>query len=52
MFSGAMSRSFYVGDQMTEEDIKARYEDGVLHLSIPKKDERKVPEKKTICIEG
>ena len=51
-YSGAMSRSFYVGDQMTEEDIKARYEDGVLHLSIPKKDERKVPEKKTICIEG
>ena len=51
-YSGAMSRSFYVGDQMTEEDIKARYEDGVLHLSIPKKDTRKVPEKKTICIEG
>lgn len=51
-YSGAMSRSFYIGDQMTEEDIKARFEDGVLHLNIPKKDARKVPEKKTICIEG
>lgn len=51
-YSGAMSRSFYVGDQMTEEDIKARYEDGVLHLTVPKKDARKVPEKKTILIEG
>ncbi|MBQ4491983.1 MAG: Hsp20 family protein, partial [Deltaproteobacteria bacterium] len=45
-------RSFYVGEQMTEEDIKARYEDGVLHLTVPKKDARKVPEKKTILIEG
>ena len=51
-YSGAMSRSFYVGEQMTEEDIKARYEDGVLHLTVPKKDARKVPEKKTILIEG
>lgn len=51
-YSGSMSRSFYVGDQMTEEDIKAKYEDGVLHLTVPKKDARKVPEKKTIMIEG
>ena len=51
-YSGAMSRSFYVGDQLTEEDIKARYEDGVLHLIVPKQEARKVPEKKTILIEG
>ena len=47
-----MSRSFYVGDHVTEEDVKARFEDGVLRLSIPKKDAKKVEEKKTILIEG
>ena len=51
-FSGTMQRSFYVGDALTEEDIRACYENGVLHLDIPKKDARKVPEKKTILIEG
>ena len=51
-YSGAMSRSFYVGEQITEEDIKARFEDGVLRLTLPKKHARKVPEKKTILIDG
>ena len=51
-FSGAMSRSFYVGGNLTEEDIKASYENGVLHLTVPKKDAAKVPEKKQIMIEG
>ena len=51
-YSGMMSRSFYVGENMTEEDIKAKFEDGVLKLNIPKKEEKKLPEKKTIMIEG
>ena len=51
-YAGTMQRSFYVGDAITEEDVKASYEDGVLHLIIPKKDAKKVPEKKTILIEG
>ena len=51
-YSGTMSRSFYVGDHVTEEDVKARFEDGVLRLSIPKRDAKKVEEKKTIMIEG
>ena len=51
-YSGTMSRSFYVGDNLTEGDIKAKYENGVLSLAIPKKEARKVPEKKTILIEG
>ena len=51
-YSGMMSRSFYVGENMTEEDIKAKFEDGVLKLNIPKKEENKLPEKKTIMIEG
>ena len=51
-YSGAMQRSFFVGDAITEEDIKAKFEDGVLRLSIPKKEAPKIPEKKTIAIEG
>lgn len=51
-YAGVMQRSFYVGDAITEEDVKASYESGVLHLMIPKKDAPKAPEKKTIQIEG
>ena len=51
-YSGTMQRSFYVGGGITEEDIKAKYENGVLSLLIPKKEAKKDPEKKTILIEG
>ena len=51
-YSGTMQRSFYVGDSVTEEDIKAKYENGVLSLTIPKKELQKVNEKKQILIEG
>ena len=51
-YAGAMQRSFYVGDAVTEEDVKAKYEDGVLRLSIPKKDVKNLPEHKIIQIEG
>ncbi len=51
-YSGTMQRSFYVGGSITEEDIKAKYENGVLSLAIPKKEARKAPEKKQILIEG
>ena len=51
-YAGAMQRSFYVGDALTEEDIGAKFENGVLCLNIPKKDARKLPEKKVIQIEG
>lgn len=51
-FTGAMQRSFYVGENLTEEDIKAKFEHGVLNLCIPKKNVQKLPEKKTIMIEG
>ena len=50
-YSGAMQRSFYVGENVTEEDIKAKMEHGVLTLTIPKKETPKLPEKKTIVIE-
>ena len=51
-YAGMMQRSFYVGEHITEEDVKASYESGVLHLVIPKKDAPKMPEKKVIQIEG
>ena len=51
-YAGAMSRSFYVGGAVTEEDIKAKYEDGILRLSIPKKETKAVENKKYIAIEG
>ncbi len=51
-YTGSMQRSFYVGEQITEEDIKAKFEDGVLKLVVPKKDAKAVPEKKCIMIEG
>ena len=51
-FSGSMSRSYYVGENLEEEDIKARFENGVLTLDFPKVEQKKLPERKTIQIEG
>ena len=51
-YAGAMSRSFYVGDALTQEDIKAKYESGILRLSIPKKEAKQVEATKRIAIEG
>ena len=51
-YMGAMQRNFYVGEYITEEDIKAKFEDGVLKLCVPKKEAPKPPEKKSIMIEG
>ncbi|MCR4589533.1 MAG: Hsp20/alpha crystallin family protein [Lachnospiraceae bacterium] len=52
-YTGHCSRSFYVGEEVTENDIRAKFENGVLTLSIPKKEsEKKVEEKKLIAIEG
>ena len=52
-YSGSCSRSFYVGDAVTQDDVKAKFENGVLTLEVPKKEEApKVEEKKYISIEG
>jgi len=52
-YSGSCRRSFYVGGDVTEEDIKAKFENGVLKLAVPKKDKKPaVEEKKYIAIEG
>lgn len=51
-YAGAMSRSFYIGENVQQEDIHAKFEDGILKLTVPKEDPKKVEEKKYISIEG
>ena len=51
-YAGSMSRSFYVGENMKEEDIHAKYENGILTLDVPKEQKKAVPEKRYIAIEG
>ena len=52
-YAGSMSRSFYVGDHVTEEDIHPKYESGILSVSVPKADQKAVENKKHyISIEG
>lgn len=52
-YSGYCTRSFYVGEGLTEKDIKGKFENGILCLEIPKKEpEKAVEEKKYIQIEG
>lgn len=51
-YSGNMSRSFYVGKNVTQEDIHAKFEDGILKLTVPKKEAKKAEEKSYITIEG
>ncbi len=53
-YTGSMSRSFYVGEDVKQEDIHAKYESGVLKLSIPKIEQKKpqAEETKYIAIEG
>ena len=51
-YAGNMARSFYVGDDVKEEDVKAKFEDGILKVTIPDKENAKeIPAKKTIMIE-
>ena len=48
-YAGACSRSFYVGDVETK-DVSARYEDGILKISLPKAGRQELPKKNTIAI--
>ena len=51
-YTGSMTRSFYIGEHLTEEDVKAKFENGVLTLDFPKEQSIKLPERRTIQIEG
>ena len=51
-YAGALSRTFYLGEEIREEEIKAKFENGILSVSIPKEEEKKVEGPKHISIEG
>lgn len=52
-YAGACQRSFYVGEDVTEQDIKAEFKHGMLKLFVPKKEAKPVVEtKKYVTIEG
>ncbi len=51
-YFGECSRSFYIGDDITEEDIRASFKNGTLKIEVPKKEAKKeIPEKKYIAID-
>ena len=51
-YSGALSRSYYIGESITEDEVKAKFEDGVLSIIIPKKEEKEeLPASNHIMIE-
>lgn len=50
-YAGAMNRTFYVGSQLTQQDIQAKFEDGILKISVPKKDVQQIEQNKYIAIE-
>ena len=50
-YTGQCSRSFYVGDHVKAEDLSAKFEDGILSISMPKAPQRKLPQKNLIAIE-
>lgn len=51
-YTGSMNRSFYVGDHLSEDDVKAKFEEGILKICIPKEHEKAIEEEKFIAIEG
>ena len=51
-YDGEMSRSFYVGEDILDTDIHARFENGILKLDVPKKEAKAVETKKHVAIEG
>ncbi len=51
-YAGSMSRSFYVGEDVTQDEISAKFENGILQLKVPKKANKAVEGKNYIAIEG
>ena len=50
-YAGACSRSFYVGEGIRPENVSAKFENGILQISLPKADQKKLPETTSIAIE-
>ncbi len=51
-YAGSMSRSYYVGKDLDEKDVHAKFEDGILKLTFPKEKPAQVEEQNVISIEG
>lgn len=50
-YAGSCSRTFYVGDGVQQSDVTAKFEDGILRLTVPKKDVPQVQQNNYIAIE-
>ena len=50
-YTGACSRSFYVGEHVEPEDIRAKFENGILQISLPKAAKKQLPKSNVIAIE-
>ena len=50
-YAGSMSRSFYVGEDVQPSEISAKFENGILQLSVPKAEQKRLPKTTTIAIE-
>ena len=50
-YAGACSRSFYVGDAVEPEDVSAKFEDGILTISVPKNVKKQLPKNSAISIQ-
>ena len=50
-YAGACSRSFYVGEDVEAGEVAAKFENGILQLSIPKKEHKQLPKNSTIQIQ-
>ena len=50
-YAGSCSRSFYVGEDVEAGEVAARFENGILQLSIPKKEHKQLPKNSTIQIQ-
>ena len=49
-YAGACSRSFYVGEGVEPDQVSAKYEDGILKISLPKQVKKELPKKSAIAI--
>lgn len=50
-YAGSCSRSFYVGDGVESADVSAKFEDGILRISLPKREQTQLPKSTTVTIE-
>lgn len=50
-YAGTCSRSFYIGEAIQAKDVSAKFEDGILRISLPKQEQKRLPESTLIAIE-